>query len=382
MENHQREEAVPTISRGRCMATSLYAARSILLFGLLIVPCIIGAQEPKSLQYRYLWDADSRNRPEWQNIGRTAGAGPAGMIWGKKGEIFLADPQNSRVLHINRDGELLGIIGRPGLGPGEFESPKALGFENDTGMLWVLDFDDFGVSKRCSRFVLRDGAYELRDSVTFQTTRSDMIVEKGDSFWQIGTSSRSGPKGTERQPGRIRLVDFSGRVLREFGPIWTVGEDSPWSLLSPSGLNQGRLIELSSNRLAWLWECRPRIEIWSKEGVLMVERVFGSPFSDKPPPFVDSQGMIHSVRIFSIAAYDEEGDLLFITAPLEGDGGARYLGLDTRTLEEKESYYLKRPSGVEAPMTGTSMLVERVVGEIRFYSIDVYSRALVVLYPE
>jgi hypothetical protein len=372
------EGKLQVMSRICCIGTALSVALPVLHAG----PSLVRAQDSTPLQYRYLWDSDSRNRPEWQLVGRTAGYGPAGMIWGKEGEIFLADPENSRVLHITREGNLQGIIGRRGQGHGEFEYPRGLGFEKSTGVLWVLDFDGFGISKRCSRFESRDGTYVLRDSVILQSTRHDLIVDQEDSFWRSGLSTQSSSGRTERKPGRIRLMDLRGNVLREFGPSWAVEEESPWSMLGTSALNEGRLIELSGGRLAWLWLYRPIIEVWSKEGVLIAERGFGSPFSDLPQPVRDNQGIVHSVGIFSIAAYDEEGDVLFIKAPLEGERGARYLGLDTRTLEEKESYYITRPSDAEKPMTESNILVERVAGAIRFYSIDIYSHALVVLYPE
>ena len=56
---------------------------------------------------------------------------------GPDGHLYLAQPQDSRVTVLTRDGQVVRHIGRRGSGPGEFMSPGMVGWFADT--LWVLD---------------------------------------------------------------------------------------------------------------------------------------------------------------------------------------------------------------------------------------------------
>jgi hypothetical protein len=53
------------------------------------------------------------------------------------GSIFVAQPNDQRILHFGAGGELLRSIGRKGAGPGEFEALVRIGWRGDT--LWASD---------------------------------------------------------------------------------------------------------------------------------------------------------------------------------------------------------------------------------------------------
>lgn len=78
-----------------------------------------------------------------------------GLEIGPAGRIFTIHPEESLIRIHDPDGEFLGTLGGVGEGPGEFSSPRSLGFRGDT--IWVLD----GGTYRFSHFGL-DGAF-LRD---------------------------------------------------------------------------------------------------------------------------------------------------------------------------------------------------------------------------
>lgn len=60
---------------------------------------------------------------------------PSGLALAPDGTFFVADLLGARVLHYNNKGELLGIMGRKGTGPGEFSSPSWMALAGDSVLL-------------------------------------------------------------------------------------------------------------------------------------------------------------------------------------------------------------------------------------------------------
>ncbi len=366
-----------------------------LLLALIIWVIPVIAQEGTPLQYQYLWDPESPDIQDWQML--SAGSGTGGtIIWGDRGEIFLIDRRSAHILRLTRNGDLIEIIGRRGQGPGKFSNPEVLAYDKATNMLWVAD----GYFKY-SRFILKGSKYVYMDSFTAPTTWAgtwpNLLVHSTDQYW--GTGRTLGPfqdlRTAVMETARIKLVDIEDGVLREFGPFWEVGQDASWSLLESGMHNAGFIHRLNGKRLAWIWMYRPIIEVWSEDGDLLVQRVF----DDIPVISPRRTGSYTSVApsVMARGEYDEEADLLFIR--LTGrEERAQFVGLDTRTLEEKERYYLEIPGlvyrtdpkfgGIEVAsldnvtIMPTQILVERVDGEIRFYSIDQITRSLIILFPK
>jgi hypothetical protein len=358
-------------------------AKSVPLLGILLLsimgrPAIIIGQEGIALSYRQIWDPDTLMRKESQFLGRTAGTGSSGMIWGDHDEIFISDSFNSRILRVTTKGDVLQIIGSHGRGAGEFIRPSSIGFDESSGMLWVLDTE----FHRFSRFDLLDNKFVYRDSFIFPGADKEFVLENENEFWQGGYSSlisRPDPPSLQK---RLKLLDMTGGIVCEFGDLWFVDNDSPWSLLDDAGRNNGLLIELKNGRIAWLWTFRPIIEIWDKQGGLIVERQITDTYANKPPPQRNYSGIVQAIGVFGVAAYDRDTDVLFIKTPLEGGGGTQYIGLDTQTLREVERYHFKAGSvNSQNPVSETNILVRRENGIVHFYSIDRYTLSLIVLFP-
>lgn len=63
---------------------------------------------------------------------------------GPDGRIYTLHPQEGRIRIHDAEGDPVGTIGGPGQGPGEFDSPGAMAFREDT--LWVLDYGTYRFS--------------------------------------------------------------------------------------------------------------------------------------------------------------------------------------------------------------------------------------------
>lgn len=71
--------------------------------------------------------------------GRDTFNGPADIVVGKNGDLFVADGHiNSRVVKFTKDGKYIKEWGKKGSGPGEFDVPHALALDSQ-GRLFVAD---------------------------------------------------------------------------------------------------------------------------------------------------------------------------------------------------------------------------------------------------
>jgi hypothetical protein len=101
-----------------------------------------------------------------------AGDGPdaltqvSGLTVSSDGTVFVAQRQDGLVRAYDRRGRFVGSIGRPGEGPGEFDTPSSLGWRGDT--LWVQDSGNRRIS-----FFHADGTF-IR-SLAF--TRADSLTD-------------------------------------------------------------------------------------------------------------------------------------------------------------------------------------------------------------
>jgi len=371
--------------------------------GLLLwnIPNLANAQEHIPLTYRYLWDID--HPEEWQMLSRgfSITGTVTGMIWGANDELLLCDRNNAYVLRLTREGELVQIIGGEGAGPGEFRDPQAIGIDRQSNDIWVYDEG----LHRYSIFTNREGTYRYLDSfhaTLLRDNERNLVIEGTGQFWRCGAvqTALSDPASTEKS--RIKLMDTEGNILRGFGPLWEVSESSPWAMLGPEDLNTGTLVELPGDRLAFTWRHRPIMEIWTKEGELVMQRQFAEPFWH-PRVVPSHRGYTSTAPVFrNEVRYDSEGNLLFILAKIDiGESGRAlaFVGLDPETLQEMESYYVEIPGAKQYKIsrearipsveeTGipafslTAFLVYRDNGEVRFVGTDSKTLSLMEFRPE
>jgi DNA-binding beta-propeller fold protein YncE len=73
---------------------------------------------------------------------------PLGIVVDRNGDIFLSDPDNHRVLHLDKDGNLVSTLGSGVRDSGEygFNTPAGL-FLDDQGNLYVVDILNYSVKK-------------------------------------------------------------------------------------------------------------------------------------------------------------------------------------------------------------------------------------------
>ena len=92
----------------------------------------------------------SFNGPEWQQFGRITDAAFDGA-----GNLYLLDIDASRVVVVDREGDLVRMIGRRGDGPGEFDFPRQLAVMTD-GRVVVGDVP----RHRAFQMYYSDGGYD------------------------------------------------------------------------------------------------------------------------------------------------------------------------------------------------------------------------------
>jgi hypothetical protein len=89
------------------------------------------------------------------------------VLIGSAGELFVAQPQDQRIMVFSESGGILRVMGGRGFGPGEFQTISSLGFLGDT--LYVTD----GNQKRISYFDQNGGLHR-----TVMTLSSPMLGTK------------------------------------------------------------------------------------------------------------------------------------------------------------------------------------------------------------
>lgn len=132
---------------------------------------------------------------------------PKGLDVSYDGTLFIADTGNNRILHISKDGAVLGEWGEEGSGPGQFNQPWDIAVDLD-GSVFVADTWNHRIQKftQNGEFITSWGFYGQ--------------AESPDAFW--------GPRGVTidnlgnlliTDTGNKRVVIFSpsGEFIDEFG---------------------------------------------------------------------------------------------------------------------------------------------------------------------
>ncbi|MFC1529180.1 hypothetical protein ACFL6R_00510 [Gemmatimonadota bacterium] len=333
-----------------------------------------GSDHQQTLNYRRLWDPFSADLDEWQIIGRS----PGDLIRGRPGELFLADTENARVIHITSQGELISVIGRDGDGPGEFRSPRDLAYDLENDILWVCES---GAGARITRFQ-RDGEqFEYLDRKVHRAFTGggfpSLRLNDDSSFWTSwNRKAQSRIYGGELS--RIQLFDLEGEILREFGEI---KEPAANPALPLNIANVGFIEKCGSKRIAFLWMNRPDIEVWNTDGELLNERSFASRSFNRPVAERVSDDVTNVYPYFNTPpAFCPENGLLYLIVA-GGEGIDPIQGLDPVTLETVERYTLQKPEDQETRY-GMKKLIPVSEGEtIRFFVLDDTNCSIVLLEP-
>jgi DNA-binding beta-propeller fold protein YncE len=156
---------------------------------------------------------------------------PTNLAVAPNGDLYVTDGYgNARVHRFSPSGKLISSWGEPGTGPGEFMLPHGLAVDG-AGDVYVCDRESdriqvFGAS----------GAYQREITAVQRPTHA--VIARGllyvsELVWRAGQRSfRNGP--IERElPGRVSVLDPTGRVLARLG-----GPDAcaPGSFCAPHGI--------------------------------------------------------------------------------------------------------------------------------------------------
>lgn len=328
-------------------------------------------REVIELEYRHLWDSRSATIEDYQILGRQL----RDFEWGDDGEIFIADMYQSRVVHISTSGQLLNIIGRQGDGPGEFQQPAGVSYNQQRKLLWVAEL---GVGARISLFKRTPTGFEYQDRMLAPTLTLDgnsfPIAETEDTYWiQWLYRMRARGRGLSRESARrVSLVNLNGEVVREFGDIW----ESPYGEMNWTSWNGG-MLESVGDRLVFIAIHPPIIEVWTKEGELVRSREFDGPIFRLPKPERLSR---FDVRTFSSFRATTSCDgVLYVLKHHQRDPLYLIFAIDPATLNIIREYHLPYSEDDGSFISSTDILVENYGDQIRVYGLDSINSSILIM---
>jgi hypothetical protein len=219
------------------------------------------------LVWRYLWDPESPDLLEWQVLGD-----PLDLILGPAGDLFISDGDKAKVLRCRTDGRYIETIGRKGEGPGEFNECWDLAYLPTDSTLWVIDrstvhgsISRFRVSPERTQFLNRFIAPN-----TWMQTAPNLVVEDPHNFWVHDRSRRA--------ELRILRIGDDGEINRSFGetePLPDIAGEQSASAIR--GYNEGTPELIAGNRLIYVFQSRPVMELWSRSGNRLLQKEFDLP---------------------------------------------------------------------------------------------------------
>ncbi len=333
-------------------------------------------RDPIQLSVRMMWEPADPNLPDWQLLGRW----PQDLISGRDGELFLSDEQNARVLHFNTDGELFGIIGRSGGGPGEFTNPVDLAYDLQRDLLWVGERGRGG--GKISRFTWRGDQFEFLD--TFQARalmidRSSALTTavEEDMYWTNGWFFQQ----EDYQNTLLQLIQTDGTIERSFGDPW----EPEWvNRGMASRINECNIVRIEDEHIALVWSNQPKVQIWNMDGTLLVERYFETPeiMRPGPGPVKNEDGREVYYMWFTCADYCEETELLFVGFNVNQEDRFDFYALDPNSLLIAEWYQLPVPQSEEDRIWPSRLVIETTDQTTRFFCIEMYSSGVLVIEPQ
>ena len=137
-------------------------------------PDAAAQDRPLAADFAEVYRAGGLSAPAWAQFGDPLFGGVLPMDFDAAGNLHVLDPDASRVVVVDRRGELVRTVGRKGEGPGEFIRPIGLGVWRD-GRFVVMDpghqaFQIFGPDGELDGFV-RTGPAPI--TARFLATRVD-----------------------------------------------------------------------------------------------------------------------------------------------------------------------------------------------------------------
>ncbi|MGY5876999.1 MAG: hypothetical protein RTU30_14710 [Candidatus Thorarchaeota archaeon] len=321
---------------------------------------------PIQLTHTFLWDPHSTDLEDWQYMGRVSPE----MIAGEAGELFIADEQNTRVIHITIDGELLQVIGRSGDGPGEFRAPNELAYNPNTKMLWVLQRAGL-----ITLFERTSTGFQFKSNHRdYRFAGADLELASEQTFWTKAPYTAQGVRRPEDASLIIKL-DLSGRIEQSVGEYWLSWDREMGNVFRA---NRGILVALGMGGVAHVWEYRPRIDVWDRDGELLKHREFttGDVVKNDVHWVHPEYGDLYSA-FFDGAMFSSTSGLLYVAFAVPNEYRHEIYGLNPSTLSIEEWYQFPHPADI--PMALICFVVGEEDGKTTFWAIEMSTTCLTVL---
>ena len=157
---------------------------------------------------------------------------PTGVAIAPTGELYVCDGYgNCKVHRYTADGQLLQSWGEPGTGPGQFYLPHDI---------WVApDARVFVCDRENDRIQIFSPTGKFLEQWTHLQRPTGLCMRDGliyvsELWWVPGQRAFRLGKITKDQPGRVSVLDMSGKVLAQFGHQ---GErTAPGNFIAPHGI--------------------------------------------------------------------------------------------------------------------------------------------------
>jgi|GEM_PF-2288062 len=180
---------------------------------------------------------------------------PTQMVLGARGNVYLTESREARVLDIAPTGRINGVFGRKGRGPGEFESPSAITMLGDT-VLAVYDH----ATKRVTLIDIQRWTLKRVSPLLTQWLPAIKFYD-GDLFvtsWDFETKTSI-----------ARVVEGTGALEDRQGVIPSLGAQTQmlitgafWNgTFAPVGDQMFAMFEVSNSLYAWKRGAREAREI-------------------------------------------------------------------------------------------------------------------------
>ena len=216
-----------------------------------------GAEEPGYFLNRKLGTGTPGSGPEqFQN--------PTGVAVDGKGDVYVSDTGNSRIVEYGPEGELLRSFGTTGKGAGQLKEPQGLSIDS-AGKVWVTDtgnsrVEEFSATGTFIQAIGEKGGHEQQ-----LKTPGDLVLDSEGNVWIADTGNngvaewtpngsgygRSGPS-----PHNTQTIYYSARSNASYPAC---GGHPEWSGLAcqtqPAGQPGGSLPALQVSTYAYnLWD--------------------------------------------------------------------------------------------------------------------------------
>jgi DNA-binding beta-propeller fold protein YncE len=157
---------------------------------------------------------------------------PTGVAIAPNGELYVCDGYgNARVHRFSADGTFIQSWGEPGTKPGQFNLPHDIWLAPD-GRVFVADREN-------DRIQIFSPTGQFLDQWTHVQRPTGLCMRDGlmyvsELWWVPGQRSFRLGKIEKDMPGRVSVLDMSGKVLAQFGHE---GEKTaPGSFIAPHGI--------------------------------------------------------------------------------------------------------------------------------------------------